>query len=73
MNIKNKSLNDQQRIIKTYIKKVVVYPTYVEIYSEVDTKSGAEPYRFVSTYNYEQPINLKPIYFKISTSLCRIA
>jgi site-specific DNA recombinase len=57
MNIKNKSLNDQQRIIKTYIKKVVVYPTYVEIYSEVDTKSGAEGNR--------TPVR-KPIHCSIS-------
>ena len=42
MNIKNKSLEDQQRIIKAYIKKVIVYPEYIEIYSEVDTNSGAE-------------------------------
>ena len=42
MGIKNKSLDDMKRIIKTYVKKVVVYPDHVDIYSEVDTGSGAE-------------------------------
>nr|WP_294494324.1 hypothetical protein [uncultured Anaerosporobacter sp.] len=32
MDIKNKSLDEQKRIIKTYVYKVVVYPEYIEIY-----------------------------------------
>lgn len=40
--IKNKSPEEQRRIIRTYIKKVVVYPDKVDVISEVDTNSGAE-------------------------------
>jgi hypothetical protein len=40
--IKNKSPEEQRRIIKTYIKKVVVYPDKVDVISEVDTQNGAE-------------------------------
>lgn len=60
--IKNKSPEEQKRIIRTYVKKVIVYPDHVDIISEVDTRSGAEPYRFVSTYYYKQLINTGPIY-----------
>ena len=57
MNIKNKGPDDQKRIIKTYVKKVLVYPEYIEIYSEVDTNSGAEGNR--------TPVR-KPIHCSIS-------
>ncbi len=40
--IKNKSPEEQQRIIRTFIKKVVVYPNKVDVISEVDTYNGAE-------------------------------
>lgn len=40
--IKNKSLEEQKRIIKTYVKKVIVYPDHVKVISEVDTNNGAE-------------------------------
>lgn len=40
--IKNKSPEEQRRIIRTYIKKVIVYPDKVDVISEVDTKYGAE-------------------------------
>jgi site-specific DNA recombinase len=40
--IKNKSPEEQKRIIRAYVKKVIVYPDHLDIISEVDTKTGAE-------------------------------
>lgn len=40
--IKNKSPEEQKRIVKTYIKKVIVYPDHIDVISEVDTYNGAE-------------------------------
>ncbi len=63
MDIKNKSLDEQKRIIKTYVYKFVVYPEYVEIYWRfdlnmyVDTIDGAEGNR--------TPVR-KPIHCSIS-------
>lgn len=69
MDIKNKGPDDQKRIIKTYIQKVTVYPDHIEIYSEMDTTDGAEPYLVVSisTYTHEPS---RGLYYKhVATKL----
>ena len=47
--IKNKSPEEQKRIIQTYVQKVVVHEESVEIYFIVDLNGGGEPYLFKST------------------------
>lgn len=47
MNIKIKNPEEQRRIIRAYVKKVIVYPDHPGIMSEVDTSSGAEGNRTV--------------------------
>jgi site-specific DNA recombinase len=64
MDIKSKNMDEKKRIIQAHIKKILVFPDHVDIIREVDTNSGAEPYIVVSTYEYKQPINLKPLFIK---------
>lgn len=42
INIKEKSPEEQKRIIKTYVQKVLVFPDYIEIYTDRGLIDGAE-------------------------------
>ena len=42
LDIKQKSPDEQKRIIRTYVQKVVVFPEHIDIKFVVDTTSGAE-------------------------------
>lgn len=42
INIKEKSPEEQKRIIKTYVQKVLVFPDYIEIYTDRGLSDGAE-------------------------------
>jgi len=65
VDIKNKSLNHQRKVIQTFIKKATIYEDRLEISSIVDTATGGEPIRAVSTISigdyrhsyYTNPIN----------------
>ncbi len=57
IHIKEKDLDEQKRIIKTYIQKVLIYPDHVEIYTDRGVNSGAEGNR--------TPVR-KPIHCSIS-------
>lgn len=50
-NIKNESLEDQRRIVKTFVKKVTVYKNNITIDYIVDVDGGGGAYRFESTIN----------------------
>lgn len=81
MNIKNKTKDEQKRIIQTYINKVVVYPEYIEVYTNLSDANNRKGIRkgtvqlhcsyplprifIISTYLYEQPINLAFAYKKL--------
>ncbi len=52
--IKNKSPEEQKRIIQTYVKRVIVYDDKIEIDTIVDMTGGGEPYQFKSTININQ-------------------
>ena len=56
MNIKEKSEDEQKRIIQTYVKKVIVYDDSVDVSSQVDMTDGAEgnrtPVRKPIHYNF---------------------
>ncbi len=47
--IKSKNLEEQKRIIQTYVKKIIVYEDRISIDTIVDLNGGAKPYRFKST------------------------
>jgi site-specific DNA recombinase len=47
--IKNKSPEDQKRIIQTYVVKVIVYNDRIDTYTIVDFDGGGEPYTFEAT------------------------
>lgn len=47
INIKEKSPEEQKRIIKTYVQKVLVFPDYIEIYTDRGLSDGAEGNRTV--------------------------
>lgn len=52
MNIKEKTDSEKKRIIQTYIKKVVVYPDYIKVYTNLDSsnpRNGIQTWRFSST------------------------
>jgi site-specific DNA recombinase len=57
IHIKEKSPEEQKRIIKTYINKVLIYPDYIEIYADRGLSYGAEGNR--------TPVR-KPIHCSIS-------
>lgn len=50
-NIKNKSREEQKRIISAYVRKVIVYEDTIDIKFIVDFNGGGEPYQFKSTIN----------------------
>lgn len=47
--IRNKSLEEQKRIIQTYVSKVIVHENKIDIYAIVDLNGGGEPYLIIST------------------------
>lgn len=49
MNIKNKSLEDQKRIIQTYVQNVIVYEDTIDIHLIVDMYGGGEARPLKST------------------------
>ena len=52
--IRNKSPEEQKRIIQTYVKKVIVYENTIDIDTIVTFAGGGEPYQFKSTININQ-------------------
>jgi len=57
LNIKQKSPDEQKRIIRTYVQKVIVFPEHIDIKFVVDTTNGAESPLIVSTYKYLRKCN----------------
>jgi site-specific DNA recombinase len=51
--IKNKSPEEQKRIIQTYVKKVIVYENTIDIDTIVTFAGGGDPYQFKVTMNIE--------------------
>lgn len=54
MDIKNKSPEEQKRIIGTYVKKVVVYHDRIDITTDSGLTDGAEGNKFLSLSSYER-------------------
>ena len=52
-NIKNESLEDQRRIVRTFVKKVTVYENNISIDYIVDVDGGGGAYHFESTINIQ--------------------
>jgi len=52
--IKNKSPEEQKRIIQTYVKKVIVYENTIDIDTIVTFAGGGEPYHEKVTINIEK-------------------
>jgi site-specific DNA recombinase len=48
MNIKNKSPEEQKRIIGTYVQKVIIYPDRIKIITDSGLSDGAEGSKFLS-------------------------
>lgn len=40
--IKNNPSNQQKAVIRRFIESVIVYPTYIEVHTIVDTDNGGE-------------------------------
>lgn len=52
--LKNKSPEEQKRIIQAYVRKVIVYENTIDINTIVTFAGGGEPYQFKSTINIEK-------------------
>lgn len=52
--IKNKSPEEQKRIIQAYTKKVIIHEKHIDIFLIVDLNGGGEPYQFKSTISIRQ-------------------
>ena len=52
--IKNKSPEEQRRIIQTYVKKVTIYDDKIDIDTIVDLNGGGEPYHEKVTMMYHR-------------------
>lgn len=54
MDIKNKSPEEQKRIIGTYVKKILIYTDHIKVYTDCGLSDGAETHNVLSLSIYDR-------------------